>query len=108
MALVSGELSALRTHARYNAAYRFIDRNVELGRGNKVAIIDDQGEVTYFELQKLVNQVGSALNHLGVRWEDRVLLVCYDSREFAAAFFGAIKVGAVPIPANTMLKADDY
>ena len=40
--------------------------------------------------------------------ENRVLLVCYDSVEFVASFFGAVKIGAIPIPTNTMLRPKDY
>jgi benzoate-CoA ligase len=40
--------------------------------------------------------------------ENRVLLLLYDSPEFAASFFGAMKIGAVPVPVNTLLRAPDY
>jgi benzoate-CoA ligase len=40
--------------------------------------------------------------------ENRVLLAMVDSAEFVTAFFGAIKLGAVPVPANTNLGPDDY
>ena len=35
-------------------------------------------------------------------------LLLLDGPEFAYAFFGAIKIGAVPIPTNTLWKAADY
>ena len=37
--------------------------------------------------------------------EQRVLLLLLDSPEFLATFWGAIKIGAVPIPVNTMMRA---
>jgi benzoate-CoA ligase len=37
-----------------------------------------------------------------------VFLLLLDSPEFAASFFGAIKIGAVPVPVNTLLKSADY
>jgi acyl-coenzyme A synthetase/AMP-(fatty) acid ligase len=43
-----------------------------------------------------------------VRMEERVFLLLLDSPEFAAIFFGAIKIGAVPVPVNTLLKSADY
>ena len=52
--------------------------------------------------------MGNALLDLGVRPEQRVLCLLLDSPEFLGAFWGAIKIGAIPIPANTMLRADDY
>jgi benzoate-CoA ligase len=55
-----------------------------------------------------VNRCGNALRGLGVRPEDRVLLLLLDGPEFAYGFFGAIKIGAVPVPLNTLWKPADY
>ena len=43
-----------------------------------------------------------------MRQEDRVLLVLNDTPSFPVAFFAAMRIGAVPIPANTLLGAWDY
>src|SRR5262249_13593397 len=43
-----------------------------------------------------------------VRPEERVLLLMLDGPEMVCAFFGAIKIGAVPIPVNTLWTAADY
>ena len=43
-----------------------------------------------------------------MRPEERVFLLLLDTPEFAASFFGAIKIGAVPVPVNTLLKPADY
>ena len=59
-------------------------------------------------MAELVNRAGNALLDLGVQPEQRVLLLLLDSLEFVATFWGAIKIGAIPIPVNTMLRADDY
>src|SRR5689334_8919835 len=40
--------------------------------------------------------------------EDRVLVLCLDAPEFLGAFWGAIKIGAVPIPVNTLMRSADY
>src|SRR5438132_1019875 len=45
---------------------------------------------------------------LGVEREQRVLMVCLDQPEFVGTFWGAIKIGAVPVPVNTLLRAADY
>lgn len=92
----------------YNAAYRFIDQNVEFGLGAKTAVIDDCRVMTYQELGNYVNQIGHGLRTLGVSMENRVLVVSDDSCEFVGVFFGAIKMGAVPVPINTMLSVSDY
>src|SRR5262249_49778715 len=63
---------------------------------------------TYAEVLSRVNRVGSALRRAGVRPEERVALLVADSPEFVYSFFGAIKIGAVPIPLNTLWKPGDY
>jgi len=93
---------------RFNAAERFVDWNVEQGRGSKVAIYYKDDEITYQEVLDNVNRTGNALKSLGIDMEDRVTLLAFDCPEFVYTFFGAMKIGAVPIPTNTMLKPEDY
>ena len=93
---------------RFNAAEHFIDRHLREGRGDKVAIECGERRVTYAGLHAAVNRTGNALRELGVRMEERVLLLMLDGPEFLYAFFGAIKIGAVPVPVNTLLKPPDY
>ena len=93
----------------FNAATHFVDRHIHEGRGSTVAIECGDERVTYAELHERVNRFGSALRrHCEVRPEERVALLLLDGPEFAYAFFGAIKIGAVPIPTNTLWKAADY
>ncbi|MEB3100168.1 benzoate-CoA ligase family protein [Ferviditalea candida] len=92
----------------YNAAATFIDKNVNNGIGDKVAIHYLNEKITFKQLQDQVNRVGNALRQLGVEMESRVLLACYDSPEFIASFFGAIKIGAIPIPVNTTMTPSDF
>jgi benzoate-CoA ligase family protein len=92
----------------FNAAEYFVDRHIAENRGDKVAIECGDDCVTYRRLFELVNRVGNGLRKLGVRREERILLLLLDVPEFAACFFGAIKIGAVPVPVNTLLKPADY
>jgi len=92
----------------FNAASYFVDRHIAEGRAAKVAIECEDRRVTYYQLFEQVNRVGNALKRLGVRPEERVLLLLLDTPEFAASFFGAIKIGAVPVPINTLLQPGDY
>jgi benzoate-CoA ligase family protein len=92
----------------FNAASYFVDRHISEDRSDKVAIECDDRRVTYRQLFESVNQVGNALKKLGVRPEERVFLLLLDTPEFAASFFGAIKIGAVPVPVNTLLKSADH
>jgi benzoate-CoA ligase len=93
---------------RFNAATFFVDRHIAEGRGGKVAFLHEEGELTYAGLQELVNRAGNALRGLGVEPEQRVLCLLLDSPAFLASFWGAIKIGAVPIPINTMMRGQDY
>lgn len=92
----------------FNAASYFIDRHIGEGRGDKIAIECGNTRVSYLQLFDVVNRVGNGLRSLGVRMEERVFLLLLDVPEFAASFFGAIKIGAVPVPVNTLLKSSDY
>ena len=93
---------------RFNASTFFVDRHIAEGRGGKVAFLHEEGELTYAGLQELVNRAGNALRDLGVEPEHRVLCLLLDSPAFLATFWGAIKIGAVPIPINTMMRGQDY
>ena len=93
---------------RFNAAAYFIDRNVAEGRGSKIAIECGDERVSYDDLLRNVNRAGTALMRLGIRPEERVVLLMLDTPAFAYVFFGAIKIGAVPVPLNTLWKPADY
>jgi benzoate-CoA ligase len=100
---------SLGVPAIFNAATHFVDRHIDEGRGASVAIECGDERVTYAELHERVNRFGSALRHrFDVRPEERIALLLLDGPAFAYAFFGAIKIGAVAIPTNTLWKAADY
>jgi benzoate-CoA ligase len=92
----------------FNVATHFVDRNVQEGRGAKVAIECGDERVTYQQLLENTNRAGNVLLALGVRREERVLLLLLDTPEFLYTFFGAIKIGAVAVPVNTQAKPQDY
>ncbi len=92
----------------FNIAAYFVDRNLELGRGKNIAIYEEGRQLSYSQLAEMINRTGNALRSLGIDAEHRVLLAVPDSAEFVATFFGAVKIGAVPIPVNTAARPDDY
>ena len=51
---------------------------------------------------------GNGLKHLGVERENRVALLLVDGAELVASFYGAMAIGAVPVPLNTSLATADY
>jgi benzoate-CoA ligase len=93
---------------RYNAAVDLIQRNLRAGRADKPAFIDDETTLTFGHLEQRSSAFANALKHLGVEMEQRVLLCLHDTVAFPIAFLGSIKAGAVPVPVNTLLTANDY
>ncbi len=101
-------MAELNLPDHYNASTTFIDANLSAGRGIKPAILYGDQVLTYKDVAAMVNKTGNALIKLGVQMEQRVLLLLLDCPEFAYSFFGAIRMGAVPIPTNTLLRPPDY
>ncbi|HVH11188.1 MAG TPA: benzoate-CoA ligase family protein [Gemmatimonadales bacterium] len=92
----------------YNAATWFVDRHVVEGRGGRLAVIAEDRRLSYAQVAAGANRLGQALRRLGVGQEQRVALLLHDSPEFIWTFWGALKIGAIPIPTNTLLKPRDY
>ncbi len=92
---------------RYNAA-TLIDANLEAGQGAKTAIYFGDEQITYHNLFQRICAMARALRALGINREQRVLLVLNDTPAFPVAFFGAMRIGAVPAPVNPLYKASDY
>ena len=92
----------------FNAAAHFVDRNVREGRGVKTAVECGDEKVSYRELLERTNRSGNLLRQLGVRPGERVVLSLSDGPEFLYCFFGAIKIGAVAVPINPLLKPAEY
>jgi 4-hydroxybenzoate-CoA ligase len=92
----------------FNATDFFIDRNIRQGRGHKVAIYTDFRNYSYNDIQKMINKTANGMRDLGVRVEDKIMLLMLDIPQFYAMFWGSIRIGAIPIPVNTMLTPDDY
>ena len=62
---------------------------------------------SFAELNARCNQTANALAGLGVQPGDRVALLLMNSVEFAESFFAVAKLGAVVVPVNWRLVADE-
>jgi benzoate-CoA ligase family protein len=91
-----------------NAVTAFLDDSIGGGAGDRPAIVTPDGVTTYRELLALTSRAGSALRDLGVEAEQRVALLLPDGVEWAAAFLGALRIGAVAVPLNTRLAPADW
>lgn len=93
---------------RFNLADHFVDRHLREGRGAKVAIRCEDRVLTYAEIADQVNRAANGFLARGIQPGERVLLILPDSPEFIAAWFAAMKIGAVAVPTNSALRAADY
>jgi 4-hydroxybenzoate-CoA ligase len=92
----------------YNAVTDLIDAPVARGLTGKIAFTDGDRSLTYGELQARTCAFASALHDLGLRPEERVSLLLYDTVDFPVAFWGAVRAGIVALPLNTLLTAEQY
>jgi len=81
---------------------------INASRSAKAAFIDDLGSLTYAALDARARSVASGLRTLGIKREERVLLLMLDVNDWPVSFLGAIYAGIVPVAVNTLLTADDY
>ncbi|MEU8424015.1 acetate--CoA ligase [Micromonospora sp. NPDC048835] len=82
-----------------NVAYNCLDRHVEAGRGDKVAIHwegepGDTRTITYADLHALTCQAANALTDLGVTAGDRVAIYLPMIPEAAVAMLACARIGA--------------
>jgi benzoate-CoA ligase family protein len=92
---------------QYNAAVWLLDRHVEEGRGDRVAIRYRGESITYAEVLADAQRMQHALVELGFEPGDRIAMVVNDEPGFIALFLGAQRGGIVPIPLSTMLSAGE-
>ena len=71
--------------AQFNFAAHLIALNA--GRPGKTAYIDDAGTLSYGELADRVQRMAAGLLGLGLRREERVLLLMHDSSDWVVAFW---------------------
>jgi benzoate-CoA ligase family protein len=89
----------------FNIANYFLDARVREGKGDRIALRTDDGVLTYAEVAAMANRFGNAIREAGVRPEQRVLIALPDIPEYAAALFGALKIGGVVVMVNPHLKS---
>jgi benzoate-CoA ligase len=92
--------------AGFNFAQHLLAANG--ARADKLAFIDDLGSLSYGQLEERVRRVAAGLRALGIKREERVLLLMQDCNDWPVSFLGAMYAGLVPVAVNTLLTADDY
>jgi benzoate-CoA ligase len=90
----------------FNFADHLLQRNRH--RADKAAIIDDQGTLTYGELDARVRRLAASFLAQGLRRDERLLILMQDCADWSVCFLAALYAGIVPVALNTLLSADDY
>ncbi len=87
--------------AEVNGCYNAVDRHVEAGRGDQVAIIHDspitgtKAKITYADLKDRVASLAGALKAKGVQTGDRVIIYMPMVPEALMAMLACSRIGAV-------------
>jgi benzoate-CoA ligase family protein len=92
---------------RLNAS-SIVDRALDRTQPSKPAFVAADATLSYGELYRQVCRAGHLLRELGVRREDRVLLVLDDTTTFPILFLGAQRIGAVPVSVSVLDRADNF
>ncbi|GGF57252.1 benzoate--CoA ligase [Marmoricola endophyticus] len=95
-------MSTAMAEPEFNAAQYLLHSRLDEGRGEHVAVRTAAGETTYAELSALVLRVAAAYRALGLRRDDRVLLVASDEVPMLASILAAFHAGLVAVPVSTM------
>lgn len=77
-------------------------------RAEKVAYYDEEGSISFAELEERALRFASGLKAAGVKREERVLLAMQDCVDWPVSFLGCLYAGVIPVCVNTVLTADDY
>jgi len=91
----------------YNAAMALLTHN-DGRRPDRIAFIDNGRPVTFGEVAARAAAIGRGLLAEGLEPGDRLALCLFDGVDLCCAFLGAIEVGVLPMPLNTLLTAPDY
>ena len=93
--------------AEFNIAAHFLESDISQGCSDKVAFYHQNEKFTYAQVKQLVQSVAGCFSELGLEPEDRIAILSPDTLEFVVAFWGAIWLGAVPVPINTGYAIED-
>jgi long-chain acyl-CoA synthetase len=75
--------------------------------GGKTAVAMGDRRLSYAQLDEEANKVANALLGMGVRKGDRVAILLPNSPEFAAIYFGVVKIGGIAVPLDIRYKMDE-
>ncbi|NEP00062.1 MAG: long-chain fatty acid--CoA ligase [Symploca sp. SIO2E9] len=74
---------------------------------NKTALIFEDKSFSYKQLEQMANRIANGLQGLGIHRGDRVALFLPNIPEFLISYLGMLKLGAVAVSVNAMLKSSE-
>jgi benzoate-CoA ligase family protein len=89
-----------------NACDYLLDRRLKAGDGPRPAVCGVRGELTYEALDERTRRIEAGLRALGLQPEQRLIMLMADGPDFVAVYLAVMRMGAVPVPISTMLRAD--
>jgi 2-aminobenzoate-CoA ligase len=102
------DLPELAYPDRLNCAAKLLDRNIENGLGDKVAIYSAARTISWAELRGEASRIAHVLiEDMGLVPGNRVLLHGYNSIELIACWYGVILAGGVAVMTMPMLRAGE-
>jgi benzoate-CoA ligase family protein len=90
----------------FNAATYLVARHVEAGSGDRVAVRGKE-TLSYTGLDRLTREVAAGYRQLGLRRDDRVMLVMSDDVPAIGSVLGAFRAGVVAVPVSTMFNGHE-
>jgi benzoate-CoA ligase family protein len=85
-----------------NAAVYLVDRQIERGRSDHVAVTGPDGSLTYAQLQQQVMAASAGWRAAGLRPEERVMIYAGNWPETMVALLSVMRCGAIPVPVSTL------
>jgi benzoate-CoA ligase len=82
-------------------------QELNASRESKVAYLDDQEALTFGDLTLRVKRFADALLKLGLRREERIILLAPDSNQWPVSFLATLYAGIVPVPINPLMTVQD-
>ncbi len=99
---------AYRYPARLNCVAEFLDRWIEIGRGERTAFVTPEGSWTYRRLFETVNRMARVLvEDLSLVPGNRVLLRAANTPMMVAAYLAVIKAGGIAVGTMPLLRASE-
>ncbi len=99
-------LRASQLPQQYNAV-SILENNLAT-RADKIALLTPERELTFGQVAAEINQLGNALKRLEVRFGEPVGILAPDCAEWAVAYFAVMKIGAIAVGMNTLLKPHEH